>query len=100
MVASKIQIRPFRTEVRVSKFGSITAEENCLRTCFQSMRPKLKEPPAWRRRRSKPMNMMRSNTMSETSEPITVGLELFKLIMTQLFVSGDQVERIYGCQVS
>jgi hypothetical protein len=46
------------------------------------------------------MSMMTSNTMSETSEPITVGLVVSKLRMRQVAASGDHVERSYGCQVS
>jgi len=101
MVASKSQMRPLRTEIQISEFGSITASENCRhRTCFQRRRPKPKAPPASRRRRSKPMSMMRSNATSETSEPTTLGLVVSKLRVRQAFASGDHAERIYGCQVS
>ena len=95
-VASKSQIRPFRTEIHVSEFGSTTASGNCHhRTCFQSVRPKANAPP---RRGSKPMSMMRSNPMSETSEPIIAGLVLSMLTTVQVTASGDHVERTYGCQ--
>jgi hypothetical protein len=59
-----------------------------------------KAPPSSRRRRSKPMSMMRSNAMSAKSEPITAYLAPSKLAMTQAFASGDHLARSCGCQVS
>jgi hypothetical protein len=97
-VASKSQIRPFQVRTQISEFGSITASGDCRhRTCFQSVRPTANAPP---RRGSMPMSMIRSNPMSETSEPIIAGLVLSKLSTTQVTVSGDHEERSYGSQVS
>ena len=62
--------------------------------------PKQRNLPASQCRRSKPMSMMRSNPMSETSEPITAGLVLSKLCTMQVSASGDHVERSFGSQVS
>jgi hypothetical protein len=96
MVASKSQMRPLRTEIHISEFGSIMEKENVYhRTCFQRMPPKPEVPPARTRMRSKPMSMIRSNTTSETREKTTLSLVLSKLSRAQVFASGDHAERIY-----
>ena len=43
---------------------------------------------------------MSSNKMSVMSEPKIVALVLSKLSRTQMFDSGNQTERSYGCQIS
>ena len=43
---------------------------------------------------------MRSNKMSTMSELTTLTLVVSKLSTTQMFASGNQTERSYGCQIS
>jgi hypothetical protein len=98
MVANNSQMRPLQTEIHIIGYrGSGSCHH---RTCFQRKLPKTKAPPLSRRRRSKPISMMRSNPMSETNETIIVGLVLSKLTRMQVFDSVDHVARSYGCQVS
>jgi hypothetical protein len=103
MVASKSQMRPLRTEIRITEFGSITAGENCHAYLLSEDASQTKGTAcieAARRRRSKPTSMMTSNPMSVESETRTVGLVVSMLRMRQALASIDHVERIYGCQVS
>jgi hypothetical protein len=69
-------------------------------TCFHRRRNKPNAPPPFKRRRSRPMSMMRSNTTSVMSELRIVGLVLSKLSTVQVFCSDDHVARTYGCEVS
>jgi hypothetical protein len=99
-VANKSQMRPYE-QSHINEFRSTTAGENRHHlTCFQRVRPKAKASPASRRRRSKPMSMMKSNARSETSEPIIAGVVLSTLNRVQAFAPGDHTARSYGSWVS
>lgn len=65
-------------------------------TCFQRMRSKPNTSLAPKRRRSKPMSMMTSNTTSAISEPIILGFMLAGLSSTQVFCSFDHETRTCG----
>jgi hypothetical protein len=54
---------------------------------------------AWKRRRSKPTSMMRSNKVSLTSETTTLSLLLCGLSRTQEWFSSDHTQRIYGYEI-
>jgi hypothetical protein len=79
----------------ISKLVSVTAENRYSRTCVQSRRPK-RNIPLSRRKRNKPMSIVRSKVMSVVVLEMRVALLLSVLSTSQVSWAGAHAERSYG----